>query len=167
MNAKYLFRRTRKLKDLDSIKIELGFHYLELVKLYFLDDSVYPNEIFENIKLECEFLHDYKSYHIGYFLKDGRFYSFSGLSSIKHVEFNSQNLVDKYSVAMIGSAFMPHMSLFIDIDKSSDNFESIFVQAVNELDDVKGRTYVSNNIQSLIDELTFYMVGAQENLSIV
>ena len=167
MKPEQLFRRTRKSEDIESIQLELGSNYLKLVKQYFLEDFMYANEILESVKQVCDFLHEYKSYHIGYFLEDGRFYSFSGLSSLKHVQFNSENLVDTYKVAMIGSAFMPQKSLFIDIDKSSDDFESVFVQSISDLDDVKGRIYVASNIQTLIDRLTFYMVGAQENISIV
>ena len=167
MKPEQLFRRVRKLEELDSINIELGPNYIELANQYFLEEYVYPNEIFENIKEEYDFLYVYKSYHFGYFLMDGRFYSFSGLSSIKHVEFNGKNLVDKYKVAIIGSAYIPQMSLFIDVDKSGENFESVFVQPVSELDEDKGRIYVAGNRRQLIDKLTFYMVGAQENLSLI
>ena len=167
MNPEQLLSRPRKSEDLDSIEIDLGSKYLALVKHYFLEYSVYPNEIFEQLRQECSFLHDYKSYHIGYFLENGKFYSFSGFSSLKHVLFNSKSLAETYKVAMIGSAYNPEMSLFVDIDKLSDNYESIFVQNVSELNDFKGRVYVANNIDSLIDKLTLYLVGDQEGLLII
>lgn len=167
MRVEQLFRRARQLGDLESIQVELGSNYLELVTKYFLEENIYPNEIVESIKKEYDFLYEYKSYHIGYFLEDGRFFAFSGLSPIKHVEFNSKDLISTHKVAMIGSAFMPQMSLFIDVDKSSKNFEAIFIQSIGEVEDIMGRVYVAKNLRVLIDRLRFYMVGLKENLTLI
>jgi hypothetical protein len=167
MKPEQLFKQTRKSGEIGLIEINLGPSYLSLVKSFILEEYVYPNEIVEKIKQEIDFLYEYKSYHLGYFIERGRFFSFSGLSSLNHVLFSSKDLKDHFNVAMIGYSYNPEMSLFIDVDESSNSYESVFVQDVSTLGDIQNRIYIANNVYELISKLRLYLVGELEKITII
>ncbi len=81
--------------------------------------------------------------------------------------FNRKDLEEDFKVAMRGYSYNPQLSLFIDIDHSSNDFESIFVQNVSTLEDIQGRIYIAKNIDVLISKLRLYLVGEQERLWII
>lgn len=167
MKIETLFEPLIKPILVQTHEIDFGANYSFLIKNFNLSQNLYPNEVYNKLKKHVNYIYDYRSYHFGFFISNNCFYSFCGLYSMKHVYFNQNRMNQKQKTALIGHAYTPSKSLFIDIDKSSNRFESIFIQESHC--DVKKdeRIYIAQNIIELITNLQFYLVGETDNFKIL